>query len=125
MVRQARLRASNPQSHNNFGYSMALAADGKTLAVGALNESSSSTGVNGDQTNPDIGQCSRYPGQPLATVAQRMCFVVSSASGTPTWSQQAYIKASNTYWASQFGAGVALSHNGDTLVVGASAESGQ
>lgn len=122
-VRQARLRASNPQSHNNFGYSMALAADGKTLAVGALNESSSSTGVNGDQTNPDIGQCSRYPRPAACYSGAAYVFVVSSASGTPTWSQQAYIKASNTYWASQFGTGVALSHNGDTLVVGASAES--
>jgi hypothetical protein len=38
------------------------------------------------------------------------------------WSQQVYVKASNTGWADRFGTSVALSGNGDTLAVGANSE---
>jgi hypothetical protein len=35
---------------------IALSADGNTLAVGAVNESSSATGVNGDQSDNNAQQ---------------------------------------------------------------------
>ena len=48
---QAYIKASNTESYDHFGYSIALSSDGNTLAVGALVEDSNATGVNGDQTN--------------------------------------------------------------------------
>jgi hypothetical protein len=39
-----------------------------------------------------------------------------------TWTQQAYVKASNTDAGDQFGISVALSGDGNTLAVGASLE---
>jgi len=35
----------------NFGSSIALTSDGSELAIGAIGESSNSTGIGGDQTN--------------------------------------------------------------------------
>src|SRR5689334_9698038 len=99
-TQQAYLKASNTNSGDQFGVSVAI--DGDTLAVGATSESSNATGVNGDQTNhlaPDSGAV----------------YVFTRTSGV--WSQQAYIKASNTDAGDQFGVSVALA--GDTLAVGA------
>ena len=45
------VKASNTGANDLFGQSVALSADGNTLAVGALGEDSNATGVNGDQTN--------------------------------------------------------------------------
>ena len=50
-TQQAYVKASNADAGDRFGYSVALAADGNTLAVGAYEESSSATGINGDQSN--------------------------------------------------------------------------
>lgn len=48
---QAYLKASNPGSRDEFGGSVSLSADGKTLAVGAVSEDSSATDVNGNQSD--------------------------------------------------------------------------
>ncbi len=50
-VQQAYVKASNTGSGDYFGYSVALSADGVTLAVGAAGEASAATGVGGDQAN--------------------------------------------------------------------------
>ena len=97
---QAYLKASNTELHDEFGYTVALSGD--TLVVGAPDEDSSATGVNGDQ-NHNTAQSS----------GAAFVFV---RSGT-TWSQQAYLKASNTATNDFFGIAVAVS--GDTAVVGA------
>ena len=100
---QAYLKASNTEVRDVFGYSVAVSGD--TVVVGAYGEDSSATGVNGNQaTNnaPDSGAA-----------------YVFVRSGT-TWSQQAYLKASNTGAGDYFGYSVAVS--GDTVVVGAIAE---
>lgn len=102
-TQQAYLKASNPDFSDNFGISVAVSGD--TIVVGAHYESSSATGVNGDQTD----NTARYAG--AAYVFQR--------SGTQ-WTQQAYLKASNTEAGDFFGWSVAVS--GDTIVVGALAE---
>jgi hypothetical protein len=99
-------KASNTNAGDRFGV-VAISADGNTLAVGALWEDSAATGINGDQTDnsaPDAG-----------------AVYVFTRSGT-TWSQQAYIKASNTGADDQFGGAVALSADGNTLAVGAEGE---
>jgi hypothetical protein len=38
-----------------FGWSVALSADGSTLAVGARNEDSNATGLNGNQADNSAG----------------------------------------------------------------------
>jgi drug/metabolite transporter superfamily protein YnfA len=100
---QAYLKASNTAAYNFFGNAVAVSGD--TIVVGASSESSAATGVNGDQSDTSA------PESGAAYVFVR--------SGT-TWSQQAYLKASNTGAGDGFGAAVAVS--GDTIVVGAWAE---
>jgi hypothetical protein len=105
---QAYVKASNTGSFDNFGRSVALAADGSTLAVGATGESSSSTGINASQANN------------LASSSGAV-YVYTRSGGS--WSQQAYVKASNTDSDDAFGVSVALSADGSTLAVGATGES--
>ena len=101
---QAYLKASNTDAQDNFGYSVSLSGD--TLAVGASYESSNATDVNGIQSdNSASGSGAVY---------------IFTRSGR-TWSQQAYLKASNTDVSDDFGDSVSLS--GDTLAVGAPDES--
>src|SRR5690606_27309682 len=45
------IKASNTDADDWFGWSLALSADGSTLAVGAPAENSKATGVNGDQAD--------------------------------------------------------------------------
>ena len=97
---QAYLKASNTGAGDRFGSSVALSGD--VLAVGAREEDSNATGVNGNGANN---------GEP-----QSGAVYLFTRSGT-TWSQQAYLKASNTDLGDRFGVSVALS--GDTLAVGA------
>jgi hypothetical protein len=100
---QAYLKASNTGDGDQFGLSVAV--DGDTLTVGAPFEDSAATGVGGDETNDSAGAAGAV-----------YLFVRSGTS----WSQQAYIKASNTDASDQFGRSVAL--DGDTLAVGAIGE---
>lgn len=97
---QAYVKASNARASDRFGWSVALAGD--TLAVGAMLESSNATGINGNQADN-------------STIFSGAVYVFTRR-GT-TWSQQAYVKASNTGVSDLFGYSVALS--GDTLVMGA------
>ncbi len=102
-TQQAYLKASNAEAGDSFGFSVALSGD--TLVVGARGEDGAAQGVDGDQaSNGSQGSGAAY---------------VFVRSGT-TWSQQAYLKASNADPNDAFGSSVALS--GDTLVVGASGE---
>lgn len=102
-VQEAYLKASNPGDGDAFGFSVDV--DDDTIVVGARSEDSGSNGVNGDETN-DLAQ-----GAGAA--------YVFTYDGT-TWTQQAYLKASNTSALDQFGGSVAIS--GDTIVVGVVAE---
>jgi hypothetical protein len=104
-IQQAYLKSSNVEAGDQFGFALALSADGEMLAVGAIGESSRATGVDGDQTNNDFG------GSGAVYLFQR--------GSTGQWSQQAYVKASNTGTGDSFGASLALSADGDTLAVGA------
>lgn len=102
-TQEAYLQASNAGNLDFFGNDVAL--DGNTLVVGANGESSSATGVNGNQADDSA----QFAGAVYVFVR----------SGT-TWTQQAYIKASNTGEADFFGTSVAI--DGNTLVVGANGE---
>ena len=114
--RQAYVKASNPGLTDNFGYMIALSGDGNTMAVAAPYEASAATGIDGDRNDDSIPQAGAV--------------YVFDRSGE-AWVQQAYIKASNTGEAGagdqlgdgdQFGFGLALSGDGDTLAVGAISE---
>jgi trimeric autotransporter adhesin len=97
---QAYLKASNTETQDQFGWDVAISGD--TVAVGAIGEDSNATGVNGDQAN-----------NAASSSGAAYVFVRSGS----LWSQQAYIKASDTLANDQFG--TALAVDGDTLVVGA------
>ena len=97
-------KASNTELNDYFGTSVSLSSDGNTLAVGARYEDSNATGIGGDQTNN--------------TVSNSGAVYVFTRSGT-TWTQQAYVKASNTGGNDYFGLSVSLSSDGNTLAVGA------
>jgi hypothetical protein len=102
-TQQAYLKASNTEQDDRFGVSVAVSGD--TVVVGAERERSNATGVNGDQNNNGAG------GSGAAYVFVR--------NGT-TWTQQAYLKASNTGVGDEFGGSVAIGD--DTVVVGARSE---
>jgi len=108
---QAYIKASNAEAGDSFGYEISLSADGNTLAVGAPNEASAATGIDGDQTN-----------NTLAFGAGAVYVFVRKAQ---SWDQQAYIKASNTAEEDRFGESVSVSGSGNTLAVGARLEDGR
>jgi hypothetical protein len=100
---QAYLKASNAGADKNFGGSVAIVGD--IVAVGSRLEDSDAIGINGNQENntaPDSGAV----------------YLFARSGGI--WTQQAYLKASNSNVGDQFGVSVALS--GKTLVVGADHE---
>lgn len=114
-AQHAYIKASNPDGSganatgagDQFGYAMAMSGDGNTLAIGAPNESSNATGVDGVQDNnqaPESG-----------------AVYVFTRDGEH-WVPQAYLKASNAGAFDQFGFSLSLSHDGNVLAVGAFAE---
>ena len=103
IAQQAYVKSSHTGAGDRFGYSVAISGD--TLVVGAVGEDSNATGVNGNDADNSASQS-----------GAAYVFVRSGSN----WSQQAYLKASNTNGGDQFGASVAIS--GETIVVGAIGE---
>ena len=100
---QAYLKASNTDTSDRFGTSIAISGD--TIIIGAPYEKSNATGINGNQSdNSAFNAGAAY---------------IFVRNGT-TWSQQAYVKASNNEAGDLFGDAVAI--EGDTAVVGANGE---
>ncbi len=102
-AQQAYLKASNTDVGDFFGSSVSISGD--TVVVGAPWESSDARGVNGNQSNNSIS-------------AAGAAYVFVRGAGT--WTQRAYLKASNTDWYDYFGRSVSIS--GDTVVIGAIGE---
>jgi hypothetical protein len=105
-TQQAYLKASNSEAGDYFSR-VSLSVDGNTLAVGASDEHSNATGINGNQSDNS---------------ASRSGAVYVFARSGSTWTQQAYVKASNTDESDNFGVDVSLSGDGNTLAVSAIAE---
>jgi hypothetical protein len=102
---QAYLKASNTGFEDDFGLAVAVADD--TIVVGARDEDSSATGIDGDQgDNASFAAGAAY---------------VFERSGT-SWSQKAYVKASNTDEGDWFGCSLAIASG--TAVIGAIFEAG-
>jgi hypothetical protein len=112
---QAYVKASNTDPGDWFGSTVNLNTDGTVLAVGAVDESSSAVGVNGDQDDNSASQAGA---------------VYVFARNGDSWSQQAYVKATNTDEGDGFGGmnslgfptGLSLSGDGRALAVGALGE---
>lgn len=103
-VQQAYIKASNTEGGDKFGFSLSLSGDGSTLVVGAKYEDSIATGINGDESNND----GKYNGA---------AYLFRYADSQ--WTQQAYIKASETDESDYFSDVLSLSSDGNTLAVGA------
>jgi FG-GAP repeat protein len=100
-TQQAYLKAANADPGDNFGYSVAISEN--LIAIGAPFEDSNAVGVNGD------------PADDSMQGAGAVYLFARDANGQ--WTQEAYIKPSNTAASGEFGRSVAL--DGNTLVVGA------
>lgn len=94
---QTMIKASNPGSNDNFGFSLSLDSD--TLLVGAQREDGDDTSISNDYGAAYV-------------------FVGSGSS----WSEQAILSADNFGMGDNFGYSVSLS--GDTAVIGAYKEDG-
>ena len=106
-AQEAYIKASNTGAGDQFGR-LTLNANGDTLAVGAFNEDSAATGINGDETDE--------------SAADSGAVYVFTHNGT-AWSQQAYLKASNTEAGDTFSGVVRLSTDGNLLAVSSTNES--
>jgi hypothetical protein len=95
-LQEALLHASNAESLDHFGASVALSGD--LLAVGAPQEDSAALGIGGDQGNHGIWD--------------NGAVYVFRREGA-AWQQEAYVKSSRLGYSQRFGGLVALS--GDTL----------
>jgi hypothetical protein len=104
-TQQALLKASNTDGGDNFGASVSLSGD--TLVVGAPNEASCTRGLNADQANN-------------ACPTRGAVYVFTRAGNT--WSQQAYVKPSNTDPTNAMFFGQTVSISGNTFVAGAPQE---
>ena len=101
------IKASNAGGGDNFG-KLSLSGNGLSLVVSAFKEDSSSTGINSTQNNSAVDAGAVY------------VFVNDGTS----WSQEAYIKASNAEAGDEFGGdeSLVISKDGLTIVVTAGGE---
>jgi hypothetical protein len=102
-TQEAYLKAANAEARDRFGYAVAL--EDHTLVAGALYEDGNRTDGETDNSAADSG-----------------AVYVFTRNGAGTWTQHAYLKASNADAGDRFGSSVALA--GNTLAVGAGGEDG-
>lgn len=78
LAQEAKITASNANNGDSFGWGVAI--DGDTMVVGSRSEDSSTTGINGDETDNSADRAGAA--------------YVFTWDGS-NWIQQAYLKASN------------------------------
>ncbi len=103
-AQEAYLKASNSEASDFFGYKVAVSGD--TVAVSAHGEDSNSDAVGGAQFDNSAS---------AAGAVYVFRYVLQQGDGM--WSQEAYVKATNSEASDLFGTSLDLS--GDRLVVGA------
>ncbi len=99
---QAYLKAAQPSAKDEFGTSLAFDDSGTVLAVGAPQEDSIGTGldgVEGDDSRQNTG-----------------AVYVFERNGAAAWTQTAFLKATNADPVDEFGFSVALSGDGSYLL---------
>lgn len=107
-------KASNTDADDQFGRGIALSADGKTLVIGAQNEDSGATGVNGNQADNSV------PEAGAVYVFRR---------GANGWRQEAYLKADVVNPGQYFGQGwpvdfaaIGVSADGNLIALGSASD---
>jgi len=103
----AYIKASNTGFLDRFGTSVSLSNDGLTLAIGAIGEASSATGIDGDQADDSASNSGAV--------------YLFDRDGL-SWVQTAYVKPSSTTLSQTFGADLALTADGGRLAVGSPLE---
>jgi hypothetical protein len=115
---QAYLKGSRSEQNDAMGYSVAISDDGNTVAAGAAEENCLTPGVNPagcESSRAGIPQGAEVPGISAGAT------YVWSRNGT-TWIEMALLKSSNPDQHDWFGVRMAMSGDGNTLVVGAQNE---
>lgn len=105
----AELTASNADEDDRFGREIAFSGDGETLAVSTPLEASSETGTSGTGSDNSAENAGAV-------------YIFSYDDGLASWSQTAYLKASNASEGDYFGASISLNDEGTLLAVGATYE---
>lgn len=142
-TQSASITAPNAEPLDAFGSSLAMSADGNTLAVGAPLEDGTVTGAQAFPIDPPPAVPPPDPNvppppgapNPLPTTFQGLCAAavlrpsVGCESGAVyifvrdgTWSAQSYIKGSNNEYEDRFGTSVALTADGNAIAIGSLSE---
>ncbi|HMF02823.1 MAG TPA: integrin, partial [Terriglobia bacterium] len=114
-TQQAYLKASNAETGDSLGYSIAISQDGNTIAGGAGDEDCLMPGIFPGATHV----C--QDDQPEDNSSGAVYIFVRNGT---MWSQEAFIKSSNPDKEDWFGSRLTLSGDGNTLAVGAQVEDG-
>ena len=101
-TQQAFVKPANNVGNVQFGYSVALSADGNILAASSFDEGGSSRVINGPYDRMRNGAGALY---------------MFTRTGS-TWRQQAYLKAFNAEAGDSLGVIVSISDDGNTVAVG-------
>jgi FG-GAP repeat protein len=105
-TQQAYVKAPNTAPNVQFGYSVALSADGNTFAVSAFDEGGSSrTVING-------------PNGPFPPGRNGTGAIYVYTRSAATWTLQSYLKASNAENGDSLGVAVSISDDGNTIAGG-------
>lgn len=104
---QAYLKSPIAEGNDSWGMSIALSADGNTLALGSADEDCLAKGINPPGCVDD---------RESDTSTGAVSVFVRTGS---TWTQQGYLKASNTGVGDWFGLRIVLSGDGNTLATSA------
>ncbi len=115
-AQQAYIKSGNSGGGDLFGYGVGLSADGSTIAAGAGDEACLNGGIN-----PSGCDVETFP-EHLAAGSAGAAYIWVRSGGT--WTEQAFIKASNPNLEDWFAARLALSSDGRTVAVGARMENG-
>ena len=105
----AYLKGSKSEATDQMGYSVAISDDGNTIATGAGDEDCLTPGVNPagcDNDSPPLGRANIWVGAAYVFVRNG-----------DTWTEQAFVKASNPRPYNSYGVKLALSGDGNTLAV--------
>ncbi len=104
---QAMLKASNAEADDGFGAAVTISTQGTRLAVGAPGEDSDATGINGEKTS---------------NLAAESGAVYIFSLNEDAWTEEDYLKASNTDAGDSFGSALSMNGIGSLLAVGAPLE---
>jgi len=108
---EAYVKASNSDEDDSFGYAVDVNGDGSVMVVGAFGEASDDTGINTDSATSGLDYLASNSGA---------VYLFNKTEGE--WSQDAFIKSSNSEQEDSFGVSLALSDDGQSLLVEANAE---